>query len=396
MSRRAHKPGGNRRLRQRLFDAGNTMCPICLSDFSKSDVKAGTEVTLEHAPPKSLGGAPICLTCKRCNHKSSGFDHHAFLSKKARDEWSAGQGAPIVVDLFGHKKSHRFIPRDSNAPYPARKHLMRNGSIELGPLPPKERLDANKGISFRIPQRDEYEFVSMIKSAYLMVFSLMGANGYRFAQNVGLRPVREQIMNPGEKILKGGFVGEMGFDSEEYRKVGRPIIFLCRATKPPFWIVPLWNDKAVFLSCGAAEPIDKLIMNTSELSLPTSSLAGWVSRRFNGSSSLGGTVGDGPDDPDGSLAGTVGGPFPTSQGGWLFVTVFHQMNEFVALPLCPEDGQSPSSAIHVVDMLSEHEVVGKNLDKSRLASTNVGSWGRDMTITATPMDDQSSGRQSDS
>ena len=318
-------------MRQRLFDAGNTMCPICLSEFSKSDVVAGTEVTLEHAPPKSLGGTAICLTCKRCNHKSSVVDHHAFLSKKARDEWSAGQGAPIVVDLFGHKKSHRFIPRDSNAPYPARKHLMRNGSIELGPLPPKERLDANKGISFRIPQRDDYEFVSMIKSAYLMVFSLMGANGYRFAQNVGLRPVRELIMNPGEKILKGGFVGEMGFDSEEYRKVGRPIVFLCRATKPPFWIVPLWNDKAVLLSCGAAEPIDKLIMNTSELSLPTSSLAGWVSRRFNGSSSLGGTVGDGPDDPDGSLAGTVGGPFPTSQGGWLFVTVFHQMNEFVAL-----------------------------------------------------------------
>ena len=332
-----HTPGRDRRLRQRLFDAGNTMCPICLSEFSKSDVVAGTEVTLEHAPPKSLGGTAICLTCKRCNNKASVVDHHAFLSKKARDEWSAGQGAPIVVDLFGHKKSHRFIPRDPNAPYPARKHLMRNGSIELGSLPPKERLDANKGISFRIPQRDDYEFVSMVKSAYLMVFSLMGANGYRFARNVGLKPVREQIMNPGEKILTGGFVGEMRFDSEECRKVGRPIVFLCRATKPPFWIVPLWNDKAVLLSCGATEPIDKLAMNASEFSIPTNSLAGWVSRRFNGSSSIAGTVGEGSDVSVSSLAGTVGGPFPTSQGGWLFIAVFHQMNEFVALPLCPED-----------------------------------------------------------
>ena len=83
-------------------------------------------------------------------------------------------------------------------------------------------------MSFRIPQRDDYEFVSMIKSAYLMVFSLMGANGYKFAENIGLQPVREQIMNPEKKILKGGFVGTMRLDSEDYRKLDRPIVFLCR------------------------------------------------------------------------------------------------------------------------------------------------------------------------
>ncbi len=176
MSKHSHGPGRDRRLRQRLFDAGNIKCPICLSEFDRSDVVAGTEVTLEHAPPKSLGGAPICLTCKRCNNNTSLIDHHAFLSMKARDEWSAGHGARIVVDLFGYKKSHRFVPRDPNSPFPARKHLLRNGSIELGSLPPKKGLDRSKRISFRIPQREDYEFASMIKSAYLVVFSLMGTN----------------------------------------------------------------------------------------------------------------------------------------------------------------------------------------------------------------------------
>ena len=390
MSNTARAPGRDRRLRRRLFDAGNTSCPICLSEFARSDAVVGKKVTLEHAPPKALGGAAICLTCNECNNRASLVDQHAFLSKKARDEWSAGRGAPIVVDLFGHKRSYRFIPRNPNAPFPARKHLMRNGSIELDALPPKESLDAKKGISFRIPQRDDYELVSMVKSAYLMVFSLMGANGYRFARNVGLRPVREQIMNPGEKILKGGFVGEMRLDSEEYRKLGRSIVFLCRATKPPFWIVPLWNDKVVFLSCGAEEPIDELVMNASELSLPTNSLAGWVSRRFNGSSSLGGTVAEGSDIPDGSLAGTVGGPLPTSQGNWLFATVFHQMHEFVALPLCPENDSPPPDGIHAVDMLSKYEALGGNLDISKLASTNVGKLGRDVEISVRPTDDAQS------
>ena len=111
MPKKKRTPGRDRRLRQRLFAAGNTMCPICLRAFSRADVVAGTEVALEHAPPKSLGGSVTCLTCERCNNEVSLVDHHAYLSKKARDEWSAGKGAPIVVDLFGHKKTYRFIPQ---------------------------------------------------------------------------------------------------------------------------------------------------------------------------------------------------------------------------------------------------------------------------------------------
>lgn len=384
MSKRTRTPGRDRRLRQRLFAAGNTMCPICLSEFTRADVVAGTEVTLEHAPPKSLGGSVICLTCERCNNKASLIDQHAFLSKKARDEWSAGQGAPIVVDFFGHKKTHRYIPRDPQAPYPARKHLMRNGTIELGSLPSKDRLDANKGFSFRIPQRDDYEFASMVKSAYLMVFSLMGANGYRFAKNIGFTPVREQIMNPDEKILKGGFVTECKLELGELSKLGMSVVFLCYRSKPPFWIVPLWNDRAVILSCGGAKPIDELVMKGTESSIPMSSLAGWVSKRFDGSASIAVNLRGGSDIPDGSLAGTVGGPFPTSQGGWLYVSVFHQKQEFVALPLCPEDDWPPGQDVHVVDMLSEQQAVGKNLDLGKMARAKKGSWGGDLVVTARP------------
>ena len=390
MSGSSRGPGRDRRLRQRLFDAGNNRCPICLSAFDQLDVVAGTEVTLEHAPPKSLGGAPICLTCRSCNNKASLIDHHAHLSAKARNEWAEGQGAPIVVDLFGHKRSYRFIPRDSDAPFPARKHLVRSGTIQLGSLPPKEHLDASKGMSFRIPQRDDFEFVSMIKSAYLMVFSLMGASGYKFAENVGLQPVREQIMNPEEKILKGGFVGAMRLDLEGYREFDRPIVFLCRTEPFPFWIVPLWGDRAVLLSSGGAEPIDELVFSPKEADIPMGSLVGWVSRRFNSSSAIGGTVDPRPDDSHGSLGGTVGGPFPTSLGAWLFVMVFHQVNDFVALPFCPENGLPASGALNVVDMLSEEEAVGRNLDTRRLATTNLGSWARDLSVERRSMDGERS------
>ena len=386
MAKTSHGRGRERRLRQRLFNAGNTKCPICLSDFDRSDVLAGTNVTLEHAPPKSLGGSAICLTCKSCNNKASLVDQHAYQSRKARNEWAEGKGAPIVVDLFGHKRSRRFIPQDPNAPFPARKHLFRNGTIELGPLPPKLSLDARKGMNFRIPQRDDYEFVSMIKSAYLMVFSLLGENGYKFAENIGLQPVRQQIMNPGKKILKGGFVGTMRLESDELGKIDRPVVFMCRTDDLPFWIVPMWDDKVVFLTSGAEEPIDKLAFNATEANIPFGSLIGWVSRRFNSSSSIAGTVGEETDGSRGSLAGTVGGPFSTDKEEWLFVMVFHQMGEFVALPFCLEGDVPGSDAISIVDMLSEQEAVGRNLDKSQLTKANLGSWSRELAVTRAPLD----------
>ena len=386
MSRTRRGTGRDRRLRIRLFDAGNNKCPICLSEFDRLDAEAGTEVTLEHAPPKSLDGNPVCLTCSSCNNKASLIDQHAFLSARARNEWAEGKGAPIEVDLFGHKRSLRFFPSDPKAPYPARKHLFRNGTIQLGPLPPKVHLDANKGMSFRIRQRDDFEFVSMLKSAYLMVFSLMGANGYRFAENIGLQPVREQIMKPEKKILQSGFVGTMQLDSDDYRRLDRAVVFLCRGADLPFWVVPMWDDKAVFLSCGGMEPIDKLVINQQEASIPVGSFVGWVTRKFNSSSAIGGTVDERTTDSRGSLGGTVGGPFPTTKGGWLYVMVFHQEKNFVALPYGPEDDLPAANSLNIVDMLSEDEAVGRNLDKSQLTKTNLGSWAKNMAIARRPND----------
>ena len=79
-----------------------------------------------------------------------------------------------------------------------------------------------------------------------------------------------------------------------------------------------------------------------------------------------------------------------SMGAWLFVMVFHQMNNFVALPFGPENGLPASDAINVVDMLSEQEAVGRNLDKRQLATTNFGSWARDLSVARRSMDGERS------
>ena len=173
------KTGRDRRLRLRLFRAGNTKCPICLSDFTESDVVTG-KMTLEHVPPERLRGSPICLTCSPCNNGTSRIDKHAILARRARDEWSSGQGRRVEVDFFGIKKSLRFNPNDAHTPLPTRVSQLRNGSIRLGRLPSGETLDPSKGVRFRMLGSPHYESVGMVKAAYLMVLSLMGPAGYKF------------------------------------------------------------------------------------------------------------------------------------------------------------------------------------------------------------------------
>ncbi|MDY6856806.1 MAG: HNH endonuclease, partial [Thermodesulfobacteriota bacterium] len=65
--------------KQRFFDLGNKalnklsaeylagyVCPICGTEFLSDAIDSG-DLTLEHAPPESLGGRAITLTCVKCN-----------------------------------------------------------------------------------------------------------------------------------------------------------------------------------------------------------------------------------------------------------------------------------------------------------------------------------------
>ena len=67
-------------IRRTLFEDGNAKCPICLEAFTEAEAIEGQTVTLEHVPPKALGGKPMCLTCTKCNvGAGQGVDQAATL-----------------------------------------------------------------------------------------------------------------------------------------------------------------------------------------------------------------------------------------------------------------------------------------------------------------------------
>ncbi len=64
--------------KKNLFNAGATafaaisrpriyryVCPVCLRGFEDHN-----SLTLEHVPPKSIGGKVLCLTCRECNNQA--------------------------------------------------------------------------------------------------------------------------------------------------------------------------------------------------------------------------------------------------------------------------------------------------------------------------------------
>lgn len=96
----AKRTSSTRRLK--FFNLGNTHCPICLVPFAKDDVRKGRSVTLEHAPPKTLGGRVVCLTCEPCNSRASATTHQAIRRSKSPPE--------VVIETGGIKRTARIWP----------------------------------------------------------------------------------------------------------------------------------------------------------------------------------------------------------------------------------------------------------------------------------------------
>jgi len=61
-------------------DSSIYYCPICQLGYCEASAITG-ELTLEDVPPKSIGGKPILLTCRKCN-SSAGHIIDAAIANK--------------------------------------------------------------------------------------------------------------------------------------------------------------------------------------------------------------------------------------------------------------------------------------------------------------------------
>jgi len=179
------------------------LCPICTKSHKSIDEK--DPLTLEDAPPKSLGGKANTLTCKSCNntcgHKIDfhlterlrELDSVKFLPNtetrvkvKIEDEVFNGK---ISIDENGEMSM--FYSIKNNHPIKLEEKMigLRNGHV----------VDFNFLKTRVIPENLEY---ALLKSGYLLAFEKFGSSMI-FEECFDI--VRQQLKNPDERIYPENF-----------------------------------------------------------------------------------------------------------------------------------------------------------------------------------------------
>ena len=187
----SRKSGRKKRLD--LYDRGNTVCPICLTSFTRDQASDGRKVTLEHVPTKALGGQARCLTCGNCNSQAGrGIDQAAAMT--ARDRFG------VTVDILGKRDTFMLSLDGKELTQPFAGYSKRD-------FQNLENTDSRRfTMSIAIPQSWAVA-ASSLKSAYLAVFSLLGPGcGYSYVRGNALTPVRRLVTNPQTESAVGNYV----------------------------------------------------------------------------------------------------------------------------------------------------------------------------------------------
>ena len=275
------------RARLGLYRAGNVKCPICLTPFMEDEVRAGVTVSLEHVPPKAVGGSVMCLTCTRCNAHAGGTADQA-LAMMHRE--MSGGGAKVKLNVFGTEHTTYSLPNDDALRKriaklairsPGVKNLQRKIESEgrktvlLTEITRGPTWDPSAGISV-MPIRPAWDevAVSWLRSAYLMVFSLLGKGGYRYAESEAIRPIRAQLMSPDEDVEPCSL-----WDLSPLSK-SKNLIVMKRRELPSCWVVKVDKVGVMLPQGGTSERQKKVTELPDQITIERRNVLAWKPAKF--------------------------------------------------------------------------------------------------------------------
>jgi len=196
------------------------LCPICLRPHA--DINSSDPLTLEDAPPKSLGGSANTLTCKSCNN-TAGHKIDFHLTERLREidsgKFIPGTESSVKVNINGETFQGKitvaedgtmtmFHSKKNNHPdklYKSMEEVKGGNIINMDFL--KSRV---------IPENLEY---ALLKTGYLMMFERFG---YSLLLDNCFDIVRQQLKNPEERVYPEGF-----WFSPPYPKSMTGVYFIC-------------------------------------------------------------------------------------------------------------------------------------------------------------------------
>ena len=257
----SRKTGRSKRLR--LYDRGNTACPICLTAFTRDQASSGRTVTLEHVPIKALGGKARCLTCRNCNAETGrGIDQAAAMG--ARDRFG------VTVDILG-KRDTFMLSLDGKALTAPFTGYSKQDWRDL------ENSESRKfTMNIKIPVPNAVA-ASSLKSAYLAMFSLLGPRGgYSYVEGGALTPIRQRIMEPlkNDNIREYVIKAPNDVSIKDIMLVNEPVPCWMLKIADHLVVLPLSGDS------GISQPLKELEGLGGAQPLTISGLASWCFSNF--------------------------------------------------------------------------------------------------------------------
>ncbi len=179
------------------------LCPLCGGFFTRDDLNVGL-LTIEHVPPRSIGGKAMCLTCAACNN-TAGSTVDASVAELARLRKLNTAFFSDVGDFEGRASlaaggitvNARINKIEGQSPC-IEVHEGENHPELFGKM--QEHLRATTsagpgqfGVSAQFRTDPRTVFASLLRCGYLAAFSLFG---YRYAGSSRLDVVRQQIREP--------------------------------------------------------------------------------------------------------------------------------------------------------------------------------------------------------
>jgi transcription elongation factor Elf1 len=194
------------------------ICPICLDQFSEKTLDQSIEnpLSLEDAPPKSLGGKANILTCKKCNNtcgheidrhlteRMQELDYHKFLpniefTAKFEINENTIQGK-ISIDENGTMSAYHM---DKN-----------NHPIKLQDYIKTATKDTIIDLQIDKKQVNPINLqIALLKTGYLLAFEKYG---YSLILDKSYDRIREQLKNPLEIIYPLDFWFQAPFPKDTY------------------------------------------------------------------------------------------------------------------------------------------------------------------------------------
>ncbi|TRW25354.1 hypothetical protein FMM05_08605 [Flavobacterium zepuense] len=183
------------------------ICPICYNQFSEADLDTSKEsfLTLEDAPPKSLGGKANTLTCNKCNNEFghtidfhlaeyiNEADIHAFLPNTGSRVKMTHKGIRVqgIVNVDADGKITITHIEKINNPKVLKDYVAKTGKDDIADLEfPASRVEFKK-----------FE-IALLKTAYILAFEKFG---YPLILSKAFDIVRDQLRNPEKNIYSTGF-----------------------------------------------------------------------------------------------------------------------------------------------------------------------------------------------